>query len=272
MVTEVVVDAVATQTPAFPEAMTWPEKAKALKITDQTTYDLAGNQKRDLAALRRKIVAEFGPMKEAAYKAHKVITTKEAEYLAPITEAEGIIAKAIKLFEAEQERIRLEIEERRREQQRKDEEAERLRREAEARAVRDAELKLQAEQRAREEEERIALALKAEAAGAAAVEVETILAQPVREIAEVLELEAYIDPTPVYAAPVVAAPTYDRMKGLNIRENWSARVDSVKELARAVADGRIPETYITPNMTALNARARSDKKLLNIPGVTAVVN
>lgn len=214
-----------TQTPAFPEALTWPEKARAISITDQASYTLAANQKLDLAVLRKKIVGEFEPMKKASHAAWKAIVAKENEHLEPIEEAEKILVASIKKWEHEQERIR-----------------------------REEEARLRAEALKREEDERLAAALEAEAEGAAPEEVTAVLSAP------------------AIVAPIVAAPTFDRVKGLGIRETWSAQVFSIRELCRAVADGKVPEVYVSANMTALNSRARTDKKLMQIPGVRAVSN
>jgi hypothetical protein len=44
---------------------------------------------------------------------------------------------------------------------------------------------------------------------------------------------------------------------------------NLKKLAKAVADGVAPESYITAAMPELNARARADKTAFNVPGCTA---
>ena len=258
-------------TPSFPEAMTWPQKAKSITIADQASYDLAAGMKLDLTALRKKIVEEFAPMKEAAHKAHKAITEKEKEHLTPVAEAEAILVSGIKRFHDEQERKRREEESRLAAEARIREEEDRKRREAEAKAIRDEELRIAAEAKKRDEELRIQTAMDAQSSGATMEEVEKILDQPVIEVPEVAPIEAYMEPA-AYVPPPVAAPTFDKMKGLGIRETWSAQVFSIKDLCRAVADGVVPEAYVTPNSTALNGRARSDKQFLKIPGVRAVKN
>ncbi len=93
-------------TPEFPEALSLPEQAKAITITNAETYTQAANFKITLAGWRKKIVDEFAPMKEAAHKAHKAITAKEGEYLKPITEAEATLKTAIMKWQDEQERLR----------------------------------------------------------------------------------------------------------------------------------------------------------------------
>jgi hypothetical protein len=125
---------VATTTPAFPEALTWPEKARSIQIVDAASYTLAANQKKDLATLRKRIVTEFEPMKKASHAAWKAVVAKENEHLEPIEEAEKILTAVIKQFEFDEERKRREIQRRLDEEQRQRDEADRLRREAEAKA------------------------------------------------------------------------------------------------------------------------------------------
>lgn len=259
---------VETSTPQFPEALTLPQRARGLAIRDQETYTAAANFKLDLAAMRKRVVEEFAPLKEAAHKAHKAITTKENEYLAPITEAEGLIAGSLRTWNAEQERIRQAEQRRLEAEARAKAEEDRLRREAEAKAIRDEELRIAEELRKKDEALRIEAAAEAERNGG---NVEAALDTPVIDVPQVAELEAYIaPPTPVSVA--VAAPTFEPVKGLGLRTVWSAQVFSIKQLCAAVANGEVPETYISPNMTALNGRARSDKQMMKIPGVRAVTN
>lgn len=246
------------QTPVFPEALTLPEQARAIVITDQETYNTAASLKIHYAQWRKRIIDEFAPMKEAAHKAHKAITSKEAEYLAPVTEAEGILKAALIKWQDEQARLQR-IEQARLEAiARAEAEADRQRREAEARVIMEAERK-------RDEEARIAAALEAQTAGAGEETVAAILDTPVLDVAPV---EAYMEPA-AYVAPVVAAPTYQRMVGTGIREVWGCRIVNMKQLCAAIGRGEVPENYVT-GTTALNDRARADKGMLKIPGVEPV--
>ena len=153
------------QTPQFPEALTLPVQARSIVISDQETYTAAATFKITLADMRRKIVDEFKPMKEAAHKAHKAITSKEAEYLAPVTEAEGILISSLKAWQAEQERLQRIETARLQELHRQEMERQRLAAEAEAKLIRDEELRVQAEARKRDDEERLAAAEAAQKAG-----------------------------------------------------------------------------------------------------------
>lgn len=126
-----------TATPEFPEALTLPEKAKAIVIRTADDYKQAAEFKITLSDWRKKIVEEFAPMKEAAHKAHKAITAKEGEYLKPITDAEATLKASIIKWQDEQEAIRR---------------AEQARLEAEARAAAE-------EERKRREEEALQAAI-----------------------------------------------------------------------------------------------------------------
>lgn len=254
------------QTPSFPEALTLPEQAKAIAIRDQASYDIAAGFKKDLAGWRKRIVEEFAPMKEAAHKAHKAITAKENEYLGPILQAEGMVVVAIKRWADEQERIRMAEQRRLEEEARKAAEVDRLRREAEAKAIRDEELRVQADARAKDEALRLERAAEAERTGG---DVEAALDTPVIEVPDVAPIEAYMAPAaPV--APTVAAPTFEAAAGLGIRRTWGAEVFSIRLLCAAVANGEVPESYVQPNIVALNTRARSDQSMMKVPGVRAV--
>ncbi len=206
----------------FPEALTLPEQAKAIVITDAASYQVAANFKITLAGWRKKITDEFKPMKDAAHKAHKAITEKEGSYLKPITDAELLLRTSLVKWQDEQERIRR---------------AEQMRLEAEARQRAEAE---------RQQREEAAL----------------------QEAIAVGSDEVFVEPAPI-EAPVIAAPTYEPVKGLGIKRTWAARVDNMRELCAAIGRGEVSTTYVAAT-AALNERARADKGELKIPGVTAV--
>ncbi len=251
------------------EALAWPDQVRAVTIVDQATYDTVAGLKLNLAAFRKTIVEEFKVMKDAAYKAHKAVCDKESDHLKPIVEAEELAVSAIKKWSAEQERLRLAEQRRIDAENRAREEEGRKRREAEAAAIRAEDERRAAELCAKDEEARLQRAYEAEAAGASAGELMEIINTPVVEVPEVLPVEAYMEPAPI-SIPQVAAPTYEKQKGLGISTRWGARVFSIKDLCRAVADGKAPENFVMPNMPALNARAKSDQTGMNVPGVRAV--
>jgi len=113
------------------------------------------------------------------------------------------------------------------------------------------------QRKAQEEAERVAkeeqlkAAIAAEQSGASKEEVEDIFDAPVA----------------VVAAPV--APVYNRASGVSTRESWECTVTDIKKLCLAVAKGQVSPEYVLPNMAALNARARADKRTMNIPGCIA---
>jgi hypothetical protein len=119
-------------------------------------------------------------------------------------------------------------------------------------------LAAETERKQREELERIAAeeieaaAVEAEAQGASASEVAAIIEQPL--IVPEIRIE----------------PTFQRASGVATTTTWRAEVVNMRELCRAIADGKLSTEYVLPNTTALNARARAEKQTLSIPGVRAV--
>ena len=109
--------------------------------------------------------------------------------------------------------------------------------------------KAEEEARQAEEEERLRVATMAEESGATAEEVNAIVDTPVTAVAPPVQ------------------PTYQKASGIGSRENWKARVTDMKKLCAAIAKGTLPVTYVLPNQSALDARAKADKGTLNIPGV-----
>jgi colicin import membrane protein len=124
-------------------------EAKALKIINQQTYDLAAARLLAVADLRREIIDHHAPMKKSTYAAWQHVIGAEKKLLDPVAEAERLYKVSISIYEAEQ---------RRREEE--------SRREAEAEARRQAE-----EQREREIEE-------AEGLGATGEEIRAMLNEP----------------------------------------------------------------------------------------------
>lgn len=137
-------------TPDFKQdAIAVKEKAEAIQIKDQESYDAAAEVFKAVGELEKQIIAHYKPMKESAWTTHKRIVAAEKSVLDPVLEAKAKLSRAIGAFE---------------EEERRKEEAERRRLEAEALA------KL--------EEERLAEAVAAEEAGACQEEVEAVLTAP----------------------------------------------------------------------------------------------
>jgi hypothetical protein len=131
-------------------ALSIRDEAKALHIQDQETYDRAAAKFNGVCALEKEITGHYGPMKDAAHKAHKAVCDAEKEILAPVQEAKRILSRSIGAWDAEQERKRQE---------------EQRRLEAEARRI--------------AEEEALAAAVEVEQAGGDIEEVEAVLSTPV---------------------------------------------------------------------------------------------
>ena len=216
------------------EATTWAARARGLAITDRESCVNASTFLRSVKGLRSQIQAWFEPHIEAAMEtkrkadqARKALVDEKDRMEAPLVEAEAVIKRSLLAFEQEQERIRL-TEERR------------LQAEAQAEAER---VTLEA-----------AAALEREAAATGDVEMrreaEDILAQPIE-------------------APVVSvAKTMPKVQGLTYRDQWKAHPDiDVRKLARAVADGLVPPTFLTPNLTAINQFARATQGAQPVAGI-----
>lgn len=130
-------------------ALTWPEKAAAINIVDQASYNFAAETLLEIAKLEKEVKAHHGPIKTAAHDAHKAAVAGEKRFLDPLDKAKSLIRRAISGWEIKQRRIR--------------EEAERKARE---------------EAEKKEEEDRIARAIEAEKAGKSTEEVEKIIDTP----------------------------------------------------------------------------------------------
>jgi len=114
-------------------AVSWPERAKALVVTDEQTLSLASDALAGIKSLRAKIEETFGPIIKRAYEAHREAVAQRKKVEAPLEEAERIIKGSVAAYLAEQERLRQEAERRARE------EAERRAAEALERQIEDAE-------------------------------------------------------------------------------------------------------------------------------------
>jgi hypothetical protein len=94
---------------------------------------------------------------------------------------------------------------------------------------------------------------RAEAAGATAAEVAAIIEQPM------------IVPQ---ARPAVS--NHQPVQGVSVRERYVARVTNIRELCRAIADGRASTELVLPNMPALNKMASAMRTTFTVPGCQVV--
>jgi hypothetical protein len=130
-------------------AVTWPERARAMVITDAATYSAAAEALTGIKDLRREINEHHDPIIESAHRTHKLALAAKKKVSEPLEAAERIIKVSLVAYdEAEQRRAREEAE----------------RRLAEARRL--------------EEEQRLADALDAEQAGDDEL-AEQIIAEPI---------------------------------------------------------------------------------------------
>jgi hypothetical protein len=159
-VTELTKEAVEIST----RALTVPEQARTINITDDESYKRAAEVLLRIKDLRRQIDEAFDPIISKAHEAHREALGQKKRADAPLVEAEGIIKPRIAAYIADINRKRAE-----------------------------EEARLREEERRKEEERRLQEAIKAEAAGQTE-KAEEILAAPV-EIAKV---------RPITEAPRVA--------------------------------------------------------------------
>lgn len=138
------------------EALTITERAKAVVVQDQASYDSACNLlQQEIIPFRKRWSDYWAPLRESAWSAYKAVQGryKEADEVAAM--AERLVKNSIRKWDETQERIR-------QEQQRKAQE------EAEKKA----------------EEERIQAAILAGEAGATDAEINAIIEVPVTVVAD----------------------------------------------------------------------------------------
>lgn len=116
------------------DALTAPQYAKSLTVSDQQSLDVANGFLRDVKAIGAKIAETFDPQISKAHELHRSLLAEKKKYTAPLDEAEKIVKRTIAAYLDDMERRRREAE------------AERARIEAEARA--EADRKLRAVERA----------------------------------------------------------------------------------------------------------------------------
>jgi hypothetical protein len=211
-------------------ALTWPDRARALTIENDTTYIEAGEMLKGIKALRKEVDDAFDPIIKKAHEAHKEACGQKKKAETPLLDAETILKRGLVAYETEQERLR-QIEQRRlQEEARQIDEARRL-------------------------EEAAALERQAVATGDETLraEAEELISAPVCAPA------VYVPPS----TPKVSGISY--RENWRIDPN----VD-LKALCLAIAQGRQPVSLILPNVTALNGLARSLKGEMKVPGVKVV--
>lgn len=108
------------------QALTIPEQADTLMITDSVTYTRAGEFWKEIRAMRGKVAATFDPLVKQAHELHRETLAKKNEIDRPLEAAEKKVKRLMADYDREQERKRREEEDRLREIARKQEEERRL--------------------------------------------------------------------------------------------------------------------------------------------------
>jgi hypothetical protein len=212
------------------QALTWPETARALRIVDAETYRQAGELLLGIKALRKRVADVHDPNIKRWLDGHRASLKDKADAEAPLTEAERIVKDGMLAWDREQERQR-----------------------REAQRLADEEV------RRREEDERVARAAAMEREG-----------HDFGDETLVQEAHALInEPAPVVTAAPIAKAT-PTVKGISYRTTYSAQVTDLVALIRFVAANPSHAALLSPNMTALNAQARSLKQALRLPGVHVI--
>ena len=93
------------------EALTYPAKAKEIKVRDQVSLDAANAFLRGVKGLLAKIAETFDPIVKRAHEAHKQAIEKKKQHEEPLVRAEIIIKAEICRYLMEQVRIHREAEE-----------------------------------------------------------------------------------------------------------------------------------------------------------------
>ena len=84
------------------------ERAAAVAIVDQTSYEYAAGLIKVVAEWKYKVVEHHKEPKQKAHDAHKAIVAAEKRMLEPLERADRILRDSLSKWEVEQERIRQE--------------------------------------------------------------------------------------------------------------------------------------------------------------------
>ena len=94
------------------EALTYPAKAKEIKVYDQVSLDTANAFLRGVKGLLSKIAETFDPIVKQAHEAHRQALEQKKKHEEPLLEAERIIKREMGRYLTEQADLRREAEER----------------------------------------------------------------------------------------------------------------------------------------------------------------
>lgn len=172
-------------------------QALEIMVTDTDTQTLAADMLITVAAMATEIESTFKPMKEAAYKAHRVICQQETNLRAPLLSAELALKSQIAGYVTEQNRIASSAEEAARKEQR-----------------RIAEVQAQAASVDQAIDQAIDLEARGNPEAAAAV-----LASPAPV-------------APAYIAPAAVQPNIAATRGVTTRQDWDFRITDFNLIPR----------------------------------------
>lgn len=209
-------------------ALTLPDQARALVITDHASFEEAGAFLVEIKRRRKAIADAFKPVVEAGLRAHREALALQKKADAPCEQAETIAKQAMSAYQREQDRLRLEAERKAAE--------ERRRLEAEARARAEAERR---EREAEAERQRIAEAEDALEAGDDE-RAELILETPPAPV-------VMAEPAPFVPPPVVV-PEAPKAAGVSFRKTFRHRI---------VNRNAIKPQFLTPDEKAIAATVRA---------------
>lgn len=215
------------------------ETARSLAITDDATFQRAGEGLKVIKTLQSEVNATFDPVVASAHEAHKQAIAAKNQHLKPLLEAEALLKTKIRNYTVEIERQRREAEQKA--------EAERLRIEE---LQRQAQLKAEQE-RKKAEEEMLRKAIEAEAQGKTE-EAEAILAAPLPGPPKPIEVpivRTVITPPP---------PPPPKVQGVSTRKVWKWRL---------VDFSLVPDEYKQLADSVVTAKVRSQKGDTKIPGI-----
>lgn len=108
------------------EAMSWPDRARAVVVTTAEQYVVGADLLKGIKALRTKIAETFDPHVRRAHEAHKALVAEKAAAEAPLTQAEQILKHALVTYDNAQAALQREAQRIADEQARRDEEQRRL--------------------------------------------------------------------------------------------------------------------------------------------------
>jgi colicin import membrane protein len=234
--------------------------AKSFVIDSVDMYGFAADELREIKGLQKMVEEQrtsiTGPI-NAAVKLVNDLYRAPKEFL---DSAESTIKRAMIGWDTEQQRIAAVA----RRAAEAAAAAERTRLDAIAREQREIAAKAEAEALLAQQQVEVAVANGDEAG---AVEAMAIVNRAVDAVNTANE--ATISAEIVTFTPAIQAPS--RVNGISSRVTYSAQVDNLLELIKAVADGRAPIQCIAADIKFLGAQARAFKKSGPLyPGVTAV--